>query len=215
MFKIITCVILGMTTITFISCNNSTKSPLPIFGDKEAVQKEVDGELITDTIYHTIDDFSFIDQNNDVVNTNSVEDIIYIADFFFVSCPTICPKMHTQMLKVYEHIQDLDDVIIISHTMDPVRDSVSVLFDLASELGVNNSSKWHFVTGDKEEIFDIGNKSYMAALAEDPDAPGGNLHSGAFLLIDKQRRLRGFYDGTLSEAVDILIQDIDRLRTEE
>jgi protein SCO1 len=213
----ITNVVLYITLFTTVACTTSTPTqpPLPILGSREAIEKEIDGKTITDTLYHTINNFSFTDQDGKTIDEKTVENKIYVADFFFASCPTICPKMNTQMVRVYKHIQDMDDVIIISHTMDPERDSTEVLAELAVELGVDNSSKWHFVRGKKEDIFDIGNKSYMAALAEDPDAPGGNLHSGAFLLIDKKRRIRGFYDGVKTYSVDQLIADIDKLRAEE
>ena len=121
--------------------------------------------------------------------------------------------MKTQMLRVYENFQDNPSVMILSHTIDPKHDSVAVLHEFADRLGVS-SKTWHFVTGEQEEIYDIGQNSYMVTAREDPDEPGGYLHSGAFLLIDKERRVRGIYDGTKADKVDLLMEDIDKLLSE-
>ncbi len=207
--------VISMLLPVIISCENKPQAtPLPIMGNKEVTEKLVDGEIITDTVFHTIEPFTFINQDSMVVNESTVDGKIYIADFFFASCPTICPKMHAQMKRVYQSIEDMDDVIIISHTMDPKHDSIAVLSSLATKYAVTDSRKWSFVTGDKDQIFELGNKSYMAALTEDPKAAGGNLHSGAFILVDRKRRIRGFYDGTKRSDVDALILDIKKLRQE-
>jgi len=200
--------------LSFNACDQTPKKVLPILGPRELVESEINGKLQEDTIYHSIADFNFIDQNGEDVNAKTVENKIYVADFFFASCPTICPKMHAQMLRVYEATKENDNLIFISHTMDPDRDTVEVLKLVAEKVGSIDSKRWHFVTGVREEIFQLGNKSYMAALSKDPDAPGGNLHSGAFILVDKQRRIRGFYDGTRSVEVDVLIKDIGMLSVE-
>ena len=136
-----------------------------------------------------------------------------MADFFFTSCPTICPVMKAQMLRVYDSIQNKPDVLILSHTIDPKHDTVAVLKEFADRLGVE-SSKWHFVTGEKDDIYKIGQTSYMVSASEDPAEPGGYIHSGAFILVDKERRVRGLYDGTKPDQVDRLINDIDVLLQE-
>lgn len=183
---------------------------LPILGRSEVVEKEVNGKMVKDTVYHTIADFRFVDQDSSIITNETFDGKVYVADFFFVSCPTICPIMKQQMLRVYEVYKDHPEVAILSHTIDPTHDSVAVLHSFAERLGVS-SEKWHFVTGNKDEIYDIGEKSYMIVANEDQSAPGGYIHSGAFLLIDQQRRIRGVYDGTIPEQVDILINDIKRL----
>ena len=114
------------------------------------------------------------------------------------------------MLRVYEEYKNDPEVAILSHSIDPTHDTVAVLHDFAEKLGVE-SSKWHFVTGDKDEIYDIGETSYMVVANEDEEAAGGYIHSGAFLLVDKKGRIRGVYDGTVPEQVDVLINDIKRL----
>ncbi len=117
------------------------------------------------------------------------------------------------MLRVYDSIQKYDDVVIVSHTIDPEHDDVARLHDFAGKLGVK-SSKWHFVTGEKDSIYNIAQISYFVTALEDKTEPDGFIHSGAFLLIDKQRRIRGKYDGTSEEDVNRLIQDIAILRRE-
>ncbi len=179
---------------------------LPIQGDREFING--------DTVYHTIANFKFVDQDSNEVTNKTYENKIYVADFFFTTCPTICPIMKTQMLRIYEKFKDNPQVGILSHTIDPRHDSVAVLKAYAKRLGVNGDF-WHFVTGKREEIYDIGQKSYLVTATEDATAPGGIMHSGAFVLIDKQRRIRGVYDGTKEEKVSLLMKDMDVLLKEE
>jgi len=166
-----------------------------------------------DTLDHKIADFSFLNQDSAIVTNDNYKGKIYIADFFFTSCPTICPAMKKQMLRVYDEFEGNSKVAILSHTIDPEYDNVTVLRDYAERLGVS-SSKWNFVTGDLDQIYDLGEKSYMVTAGEDEEAPGGYIHSGAFLLVDMDRRIRGIYDGTIPEDVDVLMNDIERLLME-
>ncbi len=198
--------------ILFLSCSKESER-LPILGRKEIKNVTYEGKIQADTIYHTIPDFSFTNQNGETVTQETFRDKIYVADFFFTTCPTICPIMKTQMLRVYEKYKDHPEVMILSHTIDPEHDSVAVLHEFANRLGVTGNT-WQFVTGKKEDIYEIGQNSYMITAREDPDEPGGYLHSGAFLLVDKDRRIRGIYDGTKEEKVDILLQDIEKLLKE-
>lgn len=179
---------------------------MPIFGERE-----VSGN---DTIYHTIANFKFVDQDSSEVTNDTFKDKIYVADFFFTSCRTICPVMKTQMLRVYDSIENDPDVLLLSHTIDPEFDTVGLLNDYANRLGVN-SKKWHFVTGSKEEIYKIAQTSYFATAMEDKSEPDGFIHSGAFLLIDKEKRIRGKYDGTKEEDVNRLLEDIEKLKRED
>ena len=186
---------------------------LPVLGRTQIVQNTVNGKTVYDTIPHTVADFSFVDQDNHPVNNQTFKDRIYVADFFFTSCPTICPIMKTQMLRVYEKFQDNPQVALLSHTIDPEYDNVLVLRDYANRLEVG-SGKWYFVTGEKEKIYEIGQNSYMVTADEDASAPGGYIHSGAFLLVDNERRIRGVYDGTKEDQVDKLMADIGKLLDE-
>lgn len=201
--KLVFCLLL--VAFLYACTNPHREEKLPVFGEKI-----VDG---TDTVYHTIGEFSFIDQDSALVTNQTFNDKVYVADFFFTTCRTICPKMKTQMLRVYDSVQNMPDVLLLSHTIDPEYDTVALLRDFAGRLGVK-SNKWHFVTGDKERIYDIAQKSYFATAMEDATEPDGFIHSGAFLLIDKKGRIRGKYDGTIPPDVDRLINDIRRLRDE-
>lgn len=208
-------ILLGFVLLTILaSCNlNKEEVRLPILGRHDYVDNTSNGTSIIDTIFHRIADFEFVNQDSAIVNNSTLDGNIYIADFFFTSCPTICPIMKTQMLRVHESIQGYNDVKILSHTIDPEYDTVALLKDFAERLGVTDD-KWHFVTGDKEKIYEIGQRSYMVTATEDSSQPGGYIHSGAFILVDKDRRIRGLYDGTAPEKVDVLIHDISRLRKE-
>lgn len=187
------------------SCIQEKEKPLPIFGERL-----LEG---SDTVYHTIAPFQFINQDSAIVTNETFAGKIYVADFFFTSCRTICPIMKTQMHRVYDTLQDDPEVLILSHTIDPEYDTVGLLRDYAERLGVS-SSKWHFVTGNEDSIFNVAQKSYFATAMEDSSEPDGRIHSGAFLLIDKERRIRGKYDGTKEEDVNRLIADIQRLKRE-
>lgn len=196
-----------------ISCKKSVKI-LPILGERDTKNIVIDGKSKIDTIYHTIPNFTFIDQNADTVTNQAYKGKkIYVADFFFTSCPTICPKMKTQMSRLYRHFVDNEMVAFLSHTIDPRHDTVPVLKEFAKNLGVSGN-QWRFVTGEKEKIYEVALKGYMATANEDSTADGGFIHSGAFILVDKNQRVRGIYDGTISEEVDELMEDIDLLLLE-
>ena len=187
------------------SCIEQKEEKLPIFGEKQVTS--------TDTIYHTIADFQLVNQDSSLVTRETLRGKIYVADFFFTSCRTICPVMKTQMLRVYKAIQDDPEVILVSHTIDPEYDTVGLLHDYAERLGVK-SNKWHFLTGVKDSIYYLAQTSYFATAMEAEDEPDGFIHSGAFLLIDKKGRIRGKYDGTKEEEVNKLLKDIEVLRKE-
>ena len=186
---------------------------LPIYGEKRVVEREVNGQTVQDTVYHTIAHFEFVDQDSAKVTPDTFEGKVYVADFFFTSCPTICPVMKREMLRVYGAYEQNDEVMILSHSIDPDHDTVAVLRNYAERLGAK-SSKWRFVTGDKDAIYEHAFSSYKVEASESPLAPGGFLHSGAFLLIDKEARIRGVYDGTEPDQVNDLIADIPKLLKE-
>jgi len=203
-------ILLGIAIAIGSCTSNDQEKDLPILGSREIVEKQVDGKSVLDTIYHTIPAFKFVNQDSSWVTEKTVDNKIYVADFFFTTCPTICPLMKNQMMRVYDKYENNPEVVLLSHSIDPVYDSVRVLKDFADKLGVE-TEKWHFVTGKKEAIYGLGEKSYMVTAQEDKNEPGGYIHSGAFILVDKDRRIRGFYDGTVREDVDRLMQDMDIL----
>jgi protein SCO1/2 len=204
-------IVLIFSVFVVLACDKESEkdkeNSFPVFGRPELVTKVVDGKEVTDTIPHQIPDFKLMDQDSNWVTPESFAGKVYVADFFFTSCPTICPQMKKEMLRVYEAYQGNDQVGIISHTIDPVYDTIPLLKDFAERLGVS-APKWHFVTGDKEEIYKLGQTGYMVTAMEDENEAGGYIHSGAFLLVDKDKHIRGVYDGTQSEDVDKLINDI-------
>lgn len=195
-----------------IACNSS-KEKLPILGNREAIVKTVNGKQIVDTLYHQIPDFEFISQDSVKITQKDFAGKIYVADFFFTTCPTICPKMKTQMLRIYKKFKDNPQVAILSHTIDPRHDTPAVLKEFSKNLGIQGSM-WQMVTGDKAKIYEIGQKSYMVSATDDPTQPGGIVHSGAFILVDKNRHIRGIYDGTEPEKVDKLMEDMEILLKE-
>ena len=194
-------------------CSKNDNRKLPILGRKTVETRIVNGETITDTINHTIRNFAFYDQDSVLISNKTFNDKIYVADFFFTTCPTICPLMKAQLLRVYDNFKKEDDLLILSHTIDPEHDNVRVLKDFASRLDVS-SKKWHFVTGERDKIYEIAQSSYMVTAMEDNDEPGGYIHSGAFILVDKSRHIRGLYDGTNAQDVDRMIKDIKLLLRE-
>jgi len=205
-------VFIFLIIFSLTSCN-SGEQKLPILGERDWIKKTVDGKEVVDTIYNTIPPFSFVNQNSDTVTEKIIDGKIYITDFFFTTCPTICPVMKRQMLKVYEKFKGNKDVMILSHTIDPEHDTPQVLNTFAKDLGVTGN-QWQFLTGPKEKIYEIGLKSYMVVAKEDKSAEGGFLHSGAFVLVDKDKHVRGIYDGTTEEGTKRIIADIQTLLDE-
>ncbi|WP_340152341.1 SCO family protein [uncultured Marivirga sp.] len=207
-------ILFTLTSLILVACGlenqKNKKAEFPVLGRKQYVEKIVDGKTVTDTVDHTIPDYKLVNQDSNWVTPETFEGKVYVADFFFTSCPTICPTMKKEMLRVYEAYKENDEVGIISHTIDPEYDTVALLKDFAEKLDVK-APKWNFVTGEKEEIYELGQKGYMVTAMEDENEEGGYLHSGAFVLVDKERKIRGVYDGTRSEEVDKLITDIELL----
>lgn len=205
MKKLIPTILFCIIVISIISCESSSRK-LPIMGERDFING--------DSVYHTIPDFLFVNQDSSVITNKTYEGKIYVADFFFTTCPTICPVMKKQMLRVYEKYKENPKVGILSHTIDPRHDSVKVLKEYASQLGINGKM-WNFVTGEKAKIYEIGEKSYYVTAGEDSTAAGGIIHSGAFILVDTKRRVRGIYDGTKETDVTKLIKDMDVLLNEK
>ncbi|MCU0400410.1 MAG: SCO family protein [Algoriphagus sp.] len=203
--------LLGLLLSSTVACKTSTENEatnpeLPILGERYVGDNQ-------DTVYHTIAEFSFVNQVGDTIRNADVAGKVYVADFFFTTCPTICPVMKKEMLRVHEKFNSNSNFKILSHSIDPTHDTQEVLKDYAEKLGITDATTWNFLTGDQEKIFEIGQTSYLTTAMADQMEPGGFLHSGAFLLIDQQGRIRGVYDGTKSEQVDRLINDIPKILT--
>ncbi|MFL5763651.1 MAG: SCO family protein [Bacteroidia bacterium] len=183
---------------------------LGIFGEKVYEAKNGGG---SDTIYHTIPDFSFTDQDGKTVTQKDLDGSVYVADFFFTTCHTICPIMSTQMERVAEKFKGNTEVKFLSHTVDPEIDTVEQLKAYALRHNAD-SRQWMFVTGDKKKLYEIARKGYLLSAGEGDGGPDDFIHTQNFALIDKDKRIRGYYDGTDSTDMNQLMKDIDLLLKE-
>ncbi|MGY4386132.1 protein SCO1/2 [Pedobacter sp. UYP24] len=184
-----------LTAILFNSACKEEK-PLPIMGNAP------------------IADFNFLNQDSVRITNNTFKDKIYIADFFFTSCTSICPIMHRNMKAIYDEYKDNPNVMFLSHTIDFKYDTPSKLKKYAQKLGVDGG-KWQFAYGSKESIYDIAEKSYLSAVIEDTTVKENYIHQGYLILIDKNRHMRGAYDGTKDEQIALLKRDLPILLAEE
>jgi protein SCO1/2 len=191
----------------------NVEKPLPIYQPANVNSEMVDSTLLDVRKYHTIDNFSLINQNGNTITQDNYKDKIYVADFFFTTCQTICPIMTDHMAKVQSHILNDDEVMLLSHTVTPDIDSVEQLKRYAIEKGVVDK-KWNLVTGEKKQIYDLARKSYMAVKTFGNGDQYDMIHTENFMLIDKKSQIRGYYDGTKPEDIDRLLNDIKILKKE-
>lgn len=189
-----------------LSCFPSTDNrPLPILGERDI-------SPAGDTVYPTVPDFQFINQDSQVITNATFAGKAYVVDFFFIHCPTICPKVKANGLRVYEKFKNDDRLLMLSHSIDVRNDTVGALKHHAEKLGIE-TKKWHLVTGDHDAIYGIAD-NYFSVAKEDPSAPGGFDHSGRLILVDKNRHVRSFCDGTDAASVDKFMVDIEKLLKE-
>jgi protein SCO1/2 len=179
---------------------------LPIYGNK-SVQN-------TDTIYHTIAPFSFINQLNDTITQRDTENKNYVVEYFFTTCQSICPIMNNNMMKVAAAYKADTAFKILSHTVRPEEESVPLLIAYANEHQADHKN-WWFLTGNKKELYDLARKSYLMNNEEGSGDADDFIHSQLFALIDKDRHIRGFYDGTLDADIAKLIRDVTLLKQEQ
>lgn len=168
---------------------------------------------VKDTVYHSIPYFEFIDQDNRKIDQKSIEGKIYVAEYFFTTCKSICPVMNDHLKKVYKEFRNRKDFLILSHTVDPETDSVPILKQYAEAHGVNDD-RWKFVTGEKNKLYEIARKGYLLNAEEGDGGEEDFIHTQNFALIDKEHHIRGFYDGTDSLEINRMIQDIHLLLNE-
>lgn len=173
----------------------------------------VDSSLQYKKKYHTIADFKLVNQNGDTITQEDYKGKIYVADFFFTTCPSICPIMTGNMARIQERLKDNENVLLLSHSVTPDIDSVPVLKEYAIKKGVNDA-KWNLVTGDKKQIYKLARKSYLAVKEDGDGGPYDMIHTENFILVDKEKRIRGFYDGTNDESIEKLMHDIEILQQE-
>lgn len=196
--------LLVFTFILALSCKKKQEDLL-YYGNS----KEVGGK----TIRHKIRPFKYLNQDSSWVTNESLANSVYIADFFFTSCPSICPKVKKQMLRLHEHFKNNDKVKLVSFTIDPKRDDVSKLSTYAYNLGVT-SQNWHFLTGDKFNTLELA-KDFLVSAFEKEDAPGGFDHSGMLILVDKNGHIRASAEGTDPESIPPFIKKIEFLLKSE
>ena len=179
---------------------------LPIYQPAEVNEKLVDSSVIHVSKYHKISDFELTNQNGQKITQEFYNNKIYVADFFFTTCQDICPLMTKNMYRLQEELKNDNDILFLSHTVIPEVDTVQQLKKYSIENKVNDS-KWNLVTGDKKQIYDLARKSYLAV--EDTEyGEFDMIHTENFILVDKEKRIRGFYDGTNRDDIDRLLEDL-------
>ena len=200
-----------MVTIIYLFTNTAKK--LPVYNPVDVNPRLVDKSVRNQKRGHKIADFTLINQYGDTITQDTFKNKIYVANFFFTRCQGICPVMATNMETVQEAFKNDNDVLFLSMSVTPIKDSVSVLNAYAKEKGAIKG-KWHFTTGDKKHIYNLARKSYMAVLDEGDGGEQDFIHTEQFMLIDKKRQIRGFYDGTKPEDIELLKKDIRTLEKE-
>ena len=201
----------SIVTLTVLYTLLSPKKSLPIYNPSEVNTELVDTTIQYIARNHTIADFKFTNQNGKIITQNDYKNKIYVADFFFTTCPTICPKMTENLVWIQNQIKNNPDVMLLSHSVTPDIDSVPVLKKYALEKGVIDS-KWNLVTGNKKDIYYIARKSYLAVKTGKPEDIYDMVHTENFILVDKKRRIRGFYDGTnLDQPTEPGIKNVKQL----
>lgn len=205
--------IFSVITISLFYSALKPKKSLPIYNPSDVNPELVDSTVQYIRKYHTIADFSFVNQNGKTITQKDYEGKVYVADFFFTTCGSICPKMTTNLADVQKAIINNPKVMLLSHTVFPETDSIPVLKAYANKNGVIDS-KWNLVTGDKKEIYTMARKSYLAVKLGKPEELYDMVHTENFVLVDQKRRVRGFYDGTKKEDMQRLITDINYLCSE-
>ncbi len=193
--------LITVAIILLLGCQSTDNRPLPFLGQVEVI----DG----DTLKHTIPHWTFLNQDSTKITNTDLANKIYISDFFFTSCPSICPKVMKQMLRLHEEFEDEEVIQFVSFTIDPKRDDVDKLSLYSKNLGVT-SDTWHFLTGDQDSLLDLADEYFVVAY-KDEDAPGGFDHSGKIILTDKSGHVRSFCEGTDPESIPQFIDDVNIL----
>lgn len=206
--------IFSIIVLSFFYSALKPKKTLPIYNPADVNPELVDSTVQYISKYHRIADFSFTNQNGKTITQKDYEGKVYVADFFFTTCKSICPKMTTNLVDVQKAFLDNPKVKLLSFSVMPDIDSVSVLKEYAEINGVDDS-KWNLVTGDKKAIYTMARKSYLAVKQGSPDELYDMVHTENFVLVDSKKRVRGFYDGTNKEEIKKLIEDIKWLVEEE
>ncbi len=207
--------VLGVLSVIIVFLFYNALKPeerLPIYQPNMVSAALVDSSMQYVRKYHTIADFKLVNQNGDTITQDTYADKIYVTDFFFTTCPSICPVMTANLAEVQNEFKNDNEVLLLSHSVTPEIDSVAQLKKYAIEKGVVDQ-KWNLVTGNKKQIYELARKSYMAVMEDGDGGAYDMIHTENFMLIDKERRIRGYYDGTNKEEVEKLIRDIEILKS--
>ena len=211
MFKIRLAYALIFMISFLFSCDQQEKKQLPVYNPVDFKEKLVDKSVRNVSKNHTVANFSLTNQNGITITNKDYENKIYVVDFFFTSCPTICPIMTNNMLKIQDEFIDNDDIKLLSMSVTPEIDNVEILKQYAIEKGVNDS-KWNITTGPKKHIYELARKSYFAVVEQGDGGLQDFIHTPNFILIDTKKQIRGIYDGTNENEILRLIADIKILR---
>ncbi len=203
--------VLPVLFFVLFSCNDSPKKRvLPIVGEREVNYYEIDGKEVADTVYPKVPDFKYLNQDSAWVTSESLKNKVWVVDFFFTHCPTICPPMTSQMKRLNTMVSDLsEDVEFLSFSIDPKRDFPTRLREYIQLHGIK-AQNWQFLTGDEAETHEMARKFYTGA-ERNSEAAGGFGHTDTFVLVDKEGYVRGVYSGTNTEQVDQLEKDLRKL----
>lgn len=196
--------IIILVGLTLLSCRESAK--LPVLGPTSVNEAG-------DSVKFSVPSYSYVSQNNEVITNESLKGKVYVAEFFFTSCPSICPIMTSQLLRVHEKFKENELVRIVSFTLDPKYDTPARMKEHAERLGID-TKQWLFLNGDKAKTYELAQKGFFVTALEDATQPGGIVHSGKVSLIDGDGHVRGYYDGTIEQDVNLLINDISILLSE-
>ena len=207
--KLILFILICCPILWYLFIPNEEEFVLPIFTPSDLRSNLVHPSLVGNT-EHTVPDFSFIDQNGNTVTETTVKNKIYVVDFFFTSCPSICPIMTNNMLLIQEEFIQNNNIMLLSMSVTPEIDNVEVLKKYAIEKGVIDS-KWNITTGSKKHIYELARKSYFAVLDQGDGGLQDFIHTPNFILVDTKKQIRGIYDGTVENEISRLIQDINIL----
>lgn len=197
--------------VFYMSCKQSSEKVLPIYNPSNFNPELVDKSLLTKTEDHTVSDFKLTNQNGKTITQEDYKNKIYIADFFFTRCGTICPIMTNNMAQIQNAFLNDNDIMLLSLSVTPEMDSIPILREYANNKGVIDS-KWNITTGDKKHIYELARKSYFAVVEQGDGSLQDFIHTPNFILIDKEKQIRGIYDGTKTEEVKRIISDIKILK---
>lgn len=192
------------------SCNNTSSNELPIYNPSDFQSELVDRSLQGTKTNHTVLDFELINQNGEVITQANYHNKIYVVDFFFTVCPSICPIMTNNIVKLQKTFLTNDEIMFLSISVTPEMDSVPVLRTYADKKGVLDN-KWNITTGDKRHIYNLARKSYFAVVEEGDGDLQDFIHTPNFILVDTKKQIRGIYDGTKDEEIARLKADINIL----